>query len=418
MTAAPPLRLFEGYGVELEYILVSADTLDILPIADWLLQETSGTQSVASEADVEGISWSNELVLHLIELKNTDPAPTLAELPDRFQEHVASANRLLGSRGAQLMPSGMHPWMRPRDETRLWPHEGREIYETFHRIFDCHRHGWANLQSAQLNLSFGDDEEFGRLHAAIRLLLPILPALAASSPICEGQVSGLLDKRLDAYATNARDIPSISGDVVPEPVFSRMEYERSILDRMYRDISRHDDGGVLRHEWLNARGAIAHFDRDAIEIRVLDMQECPAADVAICSAVSAVVKELVSERWVSYHEQRSWEVEPLSRVFLGSIADGERALIDDRSYLQSFGFPGRKASAGELWQHLEETLALMSRPECRPLQVILAHGPLARRILDALQGEAGPGARVAHEALEQVYRRLCGCLALGEMFVR
>jgi gamma-glutamyl:cysteine ligase YbdK (ATP-grasp superfamily) len=418
MSTDRPLRLFEGYGVELEYILVAEDTLDVLPIADWFLKETAGTPSVPSEVDIEGTSWSNELVLHLIELKNTDPASTLGELPGRFQEHLASANRLLSSRGAQLMPSGMHPWMRPRDETRLWPHEGREIYETFHRIFDCQRHGWANLQSAQLNLSFGDDEEFGRLHAGIRLLLPIMPALAASSPICESQVSGMMDKRLDTYATNARDIPSISGDVVPEPVFSRKEYERSILDRIYADISRHDGGGVLRHEWLNARGAIAHFDRDAIEIRVLDMQECPAADVAICSAVSEVVKELVAERWVSYTVQRSWEVAPLSRVFLGSVADGDRALIDDRSYLQCFGFPGRKASAGELWQHLVETLGLLGRPECRPLQVVLEQGPLSRRILDALHGEARPGARVAREALDPIYRRLCRCLALGEMFLR
>jgi hypothetical protein len=32
---------------------------------------------------------------------------------------------------------------------------------------------------------------------------------------------------------------------------------------------------VLRHEWVNARGAIARFDRSAIEIRVLDVAECP-----------------------------------------------------------------------------------------------------------------------------------------------
>ena len=36
-----------------------------------------------------------------------------------------------------------------------------------------------------LNLPFSSDEEFGRLHAAIRLLLPLLPALAASSPLVE-----------------------------------------------------------------------------------------------------------------------------------------------------------------------------------------------------------------------------------------
>ena len=32
---------------------------------------------------------------------------------------------------------------------------------------------------------------------------------------------------------------------------------------------------------MNSRGAIARFDRNAIEIRVIDVQECPKADLAI-----------------------------------------------------------------------------------------------------------------------------------------
>ena len=411
-----PLRLFEGYGIELEYILVSSETLEVLPVADWLLQEVSASPTVVSEVDLDGTSWSNELVLHLVELKNTEPSPELAGLSVQFQEHVRNANRLLSARGAQLMPSGMHPWMMPRDETRIWPHEGKEIYQAFHRIFDCQRHGWANLQSAQLNLPFGNDEEFGRLHAAIRLLLPVMSVLAASSPISEGLVSGMMDTRLDVYATNARDISSITGAVIPEPVFSRKQYEEAILDRIYRDIAPRDPDGILQHEWLNARGAIAHFDRDAIEIRVLDMQECPAADVAICAALSAVLKELVSERWTSYDEQKSWAVEPLARILRQAIVDGEKAIIDDGAYLRCFGLPERPTSTGELWDHLAETLALRDRPECRPLGVILKSGPLARRILEALGGSIGPKEPVARGALDRVYRELCRCLARGEMF--
>jgi len=38
---------------------------------------------------------------------------------------------------------------------------------------------------------------------------------------------------------------------------------------------------VLQNEWLNSRGAIARFERDTIEIRVLDSQETPAAELAI-----------------------------------------------------------------------------------------------------------------------------------------
>ena len=41
-----------------------------------------------------------------------------------------------------------------------------------------------------VNLPFADDAQFARLHAAIRLVLPLLPALAASSPIAEGSVIG------------------------------------------------------------------------------------------------------------------------------------------------------------------------------------------------------------------------------------
>ena len=52
---------------------------------------------------------------------------------------------------------------------------------------------------------------------------------------------------------------------------------------------------VPRDEWLNARGAIARFGRGTIEIRVLDVQECPQADLAICAAVVEVLQALVAE---------------------------------------------------------------------------------------------------------------------------
>ena len=32
-----PLHLFEGYGLELEYMIVDRETFEVRPIADWLL---------------------------------------------------------------------------------------------------------------------------------------------------------------------------------------------------------------------------------------------------------------------------------------------------------------------------------------------------------------------------------------------
>lgn len=408
----PPLRLFEGHGVELEYMMVRPEDLTIRPVSDEVLRSLAG--ATVNDVEVDTISWSNELVTHVMELKNTEPAPTLVPLAPIFHEHVHRMNKYLARFDAMLLPTGAHPFMKPERDTRLWPHEGREIYETFHRVFDCHRHGWANLQSVQLNMSFGNDDEFGRLHAAIRLLLPIMAGLAASTPVLEAEVTGLLDTRLEVYRTNSQKIPEVAGRVLPEPLFTREDYEREIFEPMYEAIDQHDPTGTLREPWLNARGAIAQFPRDAIEIRVLDVQECPEADIAICALVAAAVEALVRERWVGYESQKAWDIDPLDRIFRASIQDAERAVVRDRHYLELFGFPERDGTVQDLWTHLREELADSAEGLDSPhLDVILEHGPLARRMMRVL----GPERRPRHEALIELYRALAACLDAGTSFV-
>jgi gamma-glutamyl:cysteine ligase YbdK (ATP-grasp superfamily) len=308
----------------------------------------------------------------------------------------------------------MHPTMDPHHEMRLWPHDSGEIYAAFDRIFDCSGHGWANLQSVHLNVPFADDSQFAPLHAAVRLLLPLLPALAASSPIAEGRVTGLADTRLDAYGANARRIPSVSGSVVPEPAFSRADYEQSILQVIYRDMAAHDPHGILRYEWVNARGAIARFDRNTIEIRLLDMQECPLADVAICAAVVEVLRVLSHGRWTDPLQQQNMPTEPLAEVLRATIAQGDRAAIRDQSLLQHFGVEkSEPITAGDLWRHLIQQVGLLDDPTApwrKPLSVMLNQGPLSRRITDAL------GTDASRQHIDAVYRRLCDCLASGAMF--
>jgi gamma-glutamyl:cysteine ligase YbdK (ATP-grasp superfamily) len=410
MTHAAPLHLFTGFGIELEYMLVAVDTLDVLPITDRVLHAVAGAYE--SEVEMGDIAWSNELVLHVIELKTNGPASSLHGLPAAFAAQIRHINSLLEPFGGCLMPSAMHPWMNPRREMRLWPHAYSPVYEALNRIFGCQGHGWANLQSVHLNLPFANDAEFARLHAAIRLLLPLMPALAASSPALEGRLSGCLDTRLNMYRTNAQRIPSVTGKVIPEPVFTKHDYEQAILQPLYRDIAPYDAEGVLQYEWLNARGAIARFDRNAIEIRVLDVQECPFADLAICAAIVEVLRALVAEHWCDLASQQAWPVEPLHAMLLETIRHGEQAIIENVDYLRLFAFPRTTATAGELWQHLCEQTHLTQdgNPWAEPLRVILHHGPLARRLLQAL------GPAPTRPRLQAVYRTLCTCLASNTLF--
>lgn len=423
MSDSQHFGLFEALGVELEYMIVDANSLDVSPISDELLRAAAG--SYVGEVEMGPISWSNELVGHVIELKTTDPATSLTGLAAKFSENVARMDELLRPLGARLMPTGMHPWMNPDRETKLWAHEYNEVYEGFDRVFGCRGHGWSNLQSVHLNLPFADDEEFGRLHAAIRLLLPIFPAIAASSPFVERRASGFADTRLEMYRGNSRKIASVTGQVIPEPVFTRADYEKIILQRIYVDIAPYDPQGVLQHEWLNARGAIARFDRNTIEIRVLDVQECPAADIAICAAALAVLKSLVEERWTSWEAQKSWAVEPLESIFLATVRDGERAIISDAAYLRALGCDSAQPqTAGQVWRQLvdgQSSSVVANDPNISAaLQTILDQGALARRILNAVgrqQSERISTVDATSDALKRVYTRLCDCLSRGEMFV-
>ncbi|REK19299.1 MAG: glutamate--cysteine ligase [Planctomycetota bacterium] len=402
---ARALHLFEGFGVELEYMIVDAASLDVRPITDRVLYEVAG--GYVAEHELGELAWSNELALHVIELKTNGPAASLAPLAALFQEHVARINALLEPWGARLMPTAMHPWMNPRRELELWPHEYNAVYETFNRIFDCRGHGWANVQSVHLNLPFADDEEFGRLHAAVRLLLPILPALAASSPAMDGQWTGLADSRLEAYRHHCDEVPSLVGHVVPEPVFTRADYEEQIFARLFRDIAPYDPQGVLAHEWLNARGAIARFERNTIEIRVLDVQECPAADLTICQAIVDVLQALVAEKWTDTAQQQSLATQPLAHVLSDTTRDADEAVIDQPVYLAQFGLPPKPIKARELWAGvLQQVDGSTSRDPA--LAILLSTGSLSRRIQRAVN-ERGA-------SLADVYRQLCECLAEGRMF--
>mgnify|MGYP000845355132 CR=1 FL=1 len=412
MNGAPhPLRLWAGTGVELEYMIVDAETLEVRPIADQLIRQATGT--IQSDVDRGDMAWSNELVLHLIELKTNGPVARLTGLGTRFHREIREINGQLERFGARLMPSGMHPWMDPKRDARLWPHEYAEVYRTYDRIFGCRSHGYANLQSMHLNLSFADDPEFGRLHAAARVLLPLLPAIAASSPFTEGRHPGWLDHRLEVYRHNADRIPAIVGSVIPEPVFSQAAYQREILDVIYQAISPFDPAGSLQDEFLNARGAIARFSRGSLELRLMDVQECPKADLALAQLVVTVLQLLAGEQWSSLADLQSTPSRPLEQVLDRTARQADAAILVE-PLPRLFGWPGSlPCTAGELWQHLVRT-ALATSPfdpeSTSAFELILRQGPLARRLFQA----TGPAPD--RDRLRSVYRRLCECLAENRLF--
>lgn len=394
-------------------MIVRRDDLSVFSVADEVLKSVCG--GYCSEVEMGKIAWSNELVMHVIEMKTNGPAKTLDDLPGLFLTNVQKINKILEPLGGMLLPSGAHPFMNPDTEAVLWKHEYNEIYEMYNRIFDCRGHGWVNVQSTHLNLPFANDKEFARLHAATRLILPLIPALTASTPIIEGKITGFLDTRLEYYQNNQKKIPSISGLIIPERVYSKNEYQKLILDKMYKDISTYDPAGVLQQEWLNSRGAIARFDRSALEIRILDMQECPLAEIAVISFIIKIIKALIAEGPEDFEKQCRWQEGELQQILNNVVKKGSSAIIDNRQYLRIFDLnkPG-KVTVKELLEYLLDALYPRSVSEDtlwrQTLQTIITCGSLSERILCSL------GEDLSRKNQQKVYYKLAECLHKGELF--
>jgi hypothetical protein len=194
---------------------------------------------------------------------------------------------------------------------------------------------------------------------------------------------------------------------------ARRRFLLSILSRIYADLEPYDPEGVLRHEWVNARGAIARFERGALEIRVLDTSECPRVDVAIAAGAIALVSALACDELAAQAEQRGFATERLAAIFVDVARDAERAVLRDAGYLRALGrASGHACTAGELWSELlDGPLAALLVAEHRTLLAALAtRGCLATRI------RARAGADPDRAALRALYAELCECLARGVPF--
>lgn len=403
-------HLFEVFGIELEYMLVEKTGLKISPVVDQLIKLKTG--EIVSDVPNGEIEWSNELVAHVVEIKTNGPTSDLEGLDELFAANIIEINELLEAIDCTLWPTASHPLMHPPSEMKLWEHSYSKIYALYNRIFDCRGHGWSNVQSMHLNLPFFNDEEFGRLHAAIRILLPIIPALSSSSPIFEGRNTGSKDSRLEVYKTNQKEIPQMTGKVIPEQVFTKEEYYERIFRPINEAIKPHDTEDILDHHFLNSRGAIARFDRNAIEIRVIDLQECPKADIAIAVLIIEVLKLLVSEELVSFEDQKGWHEDDLSRLFNLVIVEAEDTIITNESYLNIFDMEV-PAGAGEVWRKLYHRVQEgISAKHRETLEVILNEGCLSTRILNALEGD------LSVENINKVYSHLGKCLATNTLFIQ
>jgi gamma-glutamyl:cysteine ligase YbdK (ATP-grasp superfamily) len=229
-----------------------------------------------------------------MEIKANEPFKSPIEFEETMQNAVTVLNQIVQKHGAMLLGTGMHPLLRLED-TAIWSHYHKKIYQQYGKIFNLNQHGWLNIQSFHLNLPFQKEVDAIQIHNQLTNLCAYLPAITASSPIFEGKIGSEIDNRLKFYKINQKEVPSVTGDVIPEYVTSFSQYKNEIIGRYSRElISSGVDKTLLNREWVNSRGIIFRFDRQALEVRVMDEQECVKSDVAMACFVRASLRGLIA----------------------------------------------------------------------------------------------------------------------------
>lgn len=399
--------IFSVLGIEIEYMVVDKISLDVQPKVDVILEHLAG--ELVNEVALGEIAISNELVMHAIELKTHGPKPLSTNMASLFHDTLLSLTPILDKHNLQLLPTGAHPWMNPWLETKRWPHGDKKIYDTYDAIFDCRGHGWSNLQSMHVNLPFANDEEFFHLHSLTRLILPLIPALAASTPFIEGKKTAHLDSRLHFYNHNQQRIPAIGGNIIPEFIRSRQEYEEIVLKPMYQAIEVFDPEKILQEEWLNSRAAIPKFERMSIEIRITDTQESANADIAIAKAIHYILKNWYETS--AFFLEKTCPTELLRSVYDQTIEKGFSTVVDNSHLLALWNLPKRTSNIREIWSMLLERVAPdLDNTSQQALEHILRHGNLSERILSACAGNMN------HDKMLHVYRQLSCALLENRQF--
>ncbi|ABR55318.1 glutamate--cysteine ligase GCS2 [Methanococcus vannielii SB] len=270
-------------GTEHEYS-INDFNFKAMPISDVIIKEITG--KIQNEFFLDTIGISKELQKHVIEFKPKMPSGSIKDLEkmlyDGMKDFHSRTNNCYN-----LMGLGMHPLL-DLNGTAFWDHDEREVFDTYDRVFNLKQHGWLNIQSIQVNVSYSSEDDMVLKHNKIRTMIPYLVALTASSPMVEGKLTKYADNRLIYYKENQKEIPEITGKIIPEPLLKSSDYE-DLLEKMYMEL-KEKEAQVLCQEWVNSRGLIVRRERKCVEIKAMDEQESIHADMAISALINCLIR--------------------------------------------------------------------------------------------------------------------------------
>ena len=349
-------------GIEEEFFLVDPDSRDLLADPDVRIFELCDARRGPHKIVREYLRAQIET--------NSRVCESVAEVRAALLETRRVVIHAAETYGAAVMAASTHPFA----DWRAQAPTPRERYERFTVTYQESVRRFL-IGGMHVHAGFGDPDSRIRVMTAMRRYLPILHALAASSPFNEGHETGFKSYRLNLLG----NLPRTS---LPGPLRSRAEFDQLVAD--YRRMDFISDGSEL---WWDIRPS-SKFP--TVEMRICDV--CARIDDAMC--IVALYASLI--RWLLRQDRAgALPPEPPTEI----IAEN-RWLAQRYGVLAFFGDErggGRKDisdSTEELVDMLAgDARALGCESELRHALTIIADGTGADRQVDhyrlrRLEGES------------------------------
>src|SRR3954451_10210426 len=233
-------------GIEEEFALLDAQTLDLVPRFEELRDAAAADDPLLSE----GIA--GELISSEIEIRS-GRGEALADALARQRELRQRLFALAASRGIALGATGTHPWADYREQRNIDTEHYRRVVDGLQYV--ARRN---NTFSLHVHVGVRDADRAVRICDRLRPVLPLLLAISANSPYVDARDAGLHSARSQIFT---KSFPRCG---IPDSYGSWDTY-RNYLELLARTRSIVESTQV----WWSVR---PHHAFGTVEVRVCDAQ--------------------------------------------------------------------------------------------------------------------------------------------------
>ena len=296
-------------GLEEEFALLDADTLDLVPRFEDLRDTAAAEDPLLSE------SIAGELISSEIEIRSgrgEDFADAVARQRDLRHRLFA----LAAARGVALGATGTHPWADYREQPNIDTEHYRRVVDGLQYV--ARRN---NTFSIHVHVGVRGADRAVRVCDRLRPVLPLLLAISANSPYIDARDSGLHSARSQTFT---KSFPRCG---IPD-TFGTWAAYRDYIDFLIKT----DSIVEYTQVWWSIR---PHFSFGTVEVRICDAQSTASEAEALAGLIVACVAQAARDE-----DERVPFADPARRMieenFWRAIRRGQDGRLIDLDRIEEF----------------------------------------------------------------------------------